>query len=235
MSKRARESDAKDRKGKQKQVMYVAPPPGVFKSAAFQAAVKANMQKANRRGFLYKDVASAVYALNTTGSVTLIPATLAQGVSQQQRIGKKIMWKNIQVRGYVNANPTTTVTHGAWFLVYDKRPKQSAVPSLTDILVSANSLDFTNPDNHDRFSILCRRQYVFAGNSAAPTTGKEIYDVNEFIKVNRECVFMSAGTGAIGDIEKGALYLVTVGQSAAGTTDADANLAIRVTYKDIEG
>ena len=41
-------------------------------------------------------------------------------------------------------------------------------------------------------------------------------------------VYKAAGTGAIGDIEEGALYLVTVGQVAAGTAAAAMRVAFRL-------
>lgn len=228
------DEDNKHKKGSAKRATYVAPPPGVFKSPAFQAAVAANMRRLGSRHSLYKDAAAATYAMNTTGSIQTL-VDLAQGTSQQQRIGKRAFWKNIQVRGLVQSDSTTAIAHGAWMLVYDKRPHPSGtMPSITDVLESASSLAFTKADNHDRFSILCRRQYVFLGTTT-PSTGKEAYDVNEFVKVNRKVVFKSAATGALADIEEGAIYLVTIGNLAAGTNDANATLAFRFTFRDVEG
>lgn len=46
-------------------------------------------------------------------------------------------------------------------------------------------------------------------------------------------IFKAAGTGAIADIEEGAIYLVTVGMNAAGNTAAQANLAFRTRFYDV--
>ena len=46
-------------------------------------------------------------------------------------------------------------------------------------------------------------------------------------------VYKAAGTGAIGDIEEGALYLVTVGQVAAGTAAAAMRVAFRLRFLDV--
>ena len=45
---------------------------------------------------------------------------------------------------------------------------------------------------------------------------------------NRPVTFKAAGTGAIGDIEEGALYLVTVGNTAAGTAAAALAASFRM-------
>ena len=50
---------------------------------------------------------------------------------------------------------------------------------------------------------------------------------------SKPVVYKAAGTGAIGDIEEGALYLVTIGQVAAGTAAAAARLAFRLRFLDV--
>lgn len=182
----------------------------------------------------YVDLTVATYALDTTGSITLI-ATVAQGAGVTQRIGKKILWKSIQMRGSAYSNSATTVTDAAWLIVYDKRPT-GALPSIADILVSVNPSALNNDANAGRFKILRRGDLVFAGNTTAgQITSKSIYDQTEFIKVNKPGVFKAAGTGAIGDIEEGAIYLVTVGSTAAGTSAATLSAAFRVRFKDTAG
>lgn len=180
----------------------------------------------------YVDLASASYALNTTGSVTLI-ATIAQGAAVTQRIGKKVMLKSIQIHGYCSSDSTTTTAPGALLVIYDKRPTGS-VPTVGDILDSASSQSFMNDANSGRFRVLMRRDYVLAGNvtTAGQQTSTSILPVQEFLKVNRQAVFKAAGTGAIGDIEEGALYLVSIGNLAAGTADANATLAFRTRFVD---
>lgn len=177
------------------------------------------------------DLAAATYACDTTGSVTLI-ATIAQGVTTLTRVGKKITLKSLQIRGYCASNTATTVAMGCAFVVYDRRPTAAGLPAITDILTGASSYAFTNSDNQGRFSILWRRNFVTAGAATTPTTGLEIQDCNDFIKVNRPCVYKGLGTGAIGDIEEGALYLVTAGNQAVGTTACNVFLGFRTVFLD---
>jgi len=179
----------------------------------------------------YVDLVAATYVCDTTGSITLI-ATVAQGASVSQRIGKKIRWESIQMRGQSSANATSTISDGAAIIVYDKRPTGS-LPAITDILVSASSNSLNNDNNSGRFQILRRLNWLHLGNSGAPTTGREGYDINEFVNVKRPCIFKSAATGAIGDIEEGALYLVTVGNQAAGSAACKCDIGFRVRYRDM--
>lgn len=178
----------------------------------------------------YVDLAIANYPCDTTGSVTLL-ATIAQGASVNQRIGKKVMLKSLQARGQMYAGTTATLNDCAIIVVYDKRPTGS-LPAVTDILVSASSQAFNNDVNSGRFQILKRKDFRLVGNSTTPTVANSSADGDFFLKINKKEVFKAAGTGAIGDIEEGALYLVTVGNQAAGNTAAVASLAFRTRFLD---
>lgn len=178
----------------------------------------------------YVDLASASYGFNTTGSVTLL-ATIPQNSTVNGRVGKKAMLKSLQCRGSFNAGSTGTIADAALLVVYDKRPT-GALPAITAILESANSAAMNNDVNSGRFKILKRWDFVATGNSAAPSTGLEMQTADFFLKLNRLIVFKAATTGAIDDIEEGALYLVTVGSNGAGTTAINGTLAFRTRFVD---
>lgn len=180
----------------------------------------------------YVDLALASYGLDTTGSIVLIP-TVAQGASVNQRVGKKIMWKSLQCRGTMNARTAAVANDVAFMIVYDKRPT-GALPSITDILVSANSSAFNNDSNSGRFRILKRVDQVLIGNTTTPATGQEEKDCSFFLDLKGlPCVYKAATTGAIADIEEGALYLVTVGDNAAGTAAAYLSAGFRTRFVDV--
>lgn len=179
----------------------------------------------------YVDLASAAYNMDTTGSVALI-ATIPQGSSVSQRVGKKVLLKSLQCRGNAYSGATALVPQGTLLVVYDKRPTGS-LPAVTDILVSANSDAFNNDSNAGRFKILKRMDFQFVGASNAATSTAPAFNADFYLKLNSlPCVFKAAGTGAIADIEEGALYIVTVGTNA-GTAGANAGLSFRTRYYDI--
>lgn len=193
------------------------------------------MSMSKELGFV--DLAAAAYAYDTTGSVTLLN-TVAQGTSVNQRVGKKIRMKGLQMRGY-SANGTTAVFNDtAYLIVYDKRPT-GALPAITDILVSASSQAMNNDANAGRFSILKRQDIVLIGNTTVQAAvANAITDIcarseDCYLDLGkREVVYKAAGTGAIGDIEQGALYLVTIGSNAAGTTAASLTVTFRLRFWD---
>lgn len=178
----------------------------------------------------FVDLASASRALDTTGSITLV-ATIPQGSSQNERIGKKIRYKSFQVRGTLASNSATVSTRVAFFLVYDKKPTGS-LPAITDILETISSTSFTNDNNSTRFDIIRRWDYVLIGNSTNLTESSAI-SINSFVKFRKQAVFKSSATGAIADYDEGAVYLITVGETAAGTGAGASTLTIRTRFDDI--
>lgn len=181
----------------------------------------------------YVDLASASYGLDTTGTITLV-ATIAQGTTVNTRIGKQARYKSFQIRGSVFSGTTTTSSQGAWMLVYDKRPTGS-LPAITDILVSVSEDSFLNDNNSGRFRILRRKSYTCIGKSTADTNSNPtiVHNIDEYIKCKKPITFKALGTGAIADIEMGAVYLVTVGNTANGTASVQSSITIRTRFVDV--
>lgn len=205
-----------------------------FTRQTTQAAVKQAIVHEAFKKAGYVDLAAATYGQDTTGSVTLI-ATIAQGASDQQRIGKRAAYKSLQIRGREAAGTAGSINIGGWAIIYDREPTGS-LPAVTDILVSINSQSFNNDTNSDRFQTLRRSVRTFIGNTTTPATGHEQWTIEEFLDLKHLPVqYAAAGTGAIGDIKKGALYLITFGNTANGTSSPIMNVAFRTRFADILG
>lgn len=160
------------------------------------------------------DTAEAVYACDTTGSVTVLNA-LANGTSAITRIGDKVTMTAVQLRGFIGpVDETTADSLCRIMLVYDKSSNGGALPAITDILKSSTSNSFNNLDNRRRFTVL-RDVKVAIGKSIntatqAVSNSPNIYPVDIYAKVNLPVIYGGAGA-AIGDIQEGSLLLVTVG------------------------
>lgn len=193
-------------------------------------------RKQVKRDVNYVDQPAAVYAANTTGTIALI-ATIAQGATVNQRVGKKAMYKSIQIRGSCSADSATTTCKATMLLIYDRRPSGTppTLPAITDILTSVNSNAFMNDNNTSRFRVLRRLDFYLCGNNvgAGQQTSSSGFAVDEYVKLNKQVVFNSLGTGVIADIDEGALYCVTVGDQAAGIADGNFNLAFRTRFVDV--
>lgn len=179
----------------------------------------------------YVDLATAIYGANSTGTITLI-ATIAQGASVNQRIGKRAYYKSLLVRGFCYAGTAGIIADAAYLIVYDKRPT-GALPAITDILTSTSSTAFMNDNNTGRFEIIRRKDFMIIGNGTTPQTGMESMNIDEFVPLNkRPITFESVGTGAIGDIDMGALYFVTVGSVPMGATSPLIEATFRTRFTE---
>lgn len=224
---------------------------GINKSAAAARAVVASSRyyrrygnRGNRFGLQralgmakelgYVDVGTATYNLDTTGSIALLN-TVAQGAAVTQRVGKKILLKGLQCRGQCYNNNTATFNDIAFLIVYDKRPT-GALPAVTDILAAATSIAMNNDANAGRFSIIKRVDDMLTGNNAAAASYLDnmAKSADFYLPLKGlQTTYKAAGTGAIGDIEEGALYLVTVGNNAAGTAAATMQVNFRLRFVDV--
>lgn len=199
-------------------------------------AQQLNRRGQTRRESSYLDTASASYLFSTTGSIKLLNP-VPQGASVVTRVGKKIEMTSLQLRG-VYANKASPIADAALIIVYDKRPT-GALPAITDVLNTVTSASFNKDDNSGRFKILKRDNKVFVGaNATGERTAKTAYTADFFLNLRGLPVtYKSAGTGAIGDIEEGALYAITCGsipETAAPDTDApQAVVGYRLRFKDV--
>lgn len=211
---------------------------GTAPPAAVAAAVKKATYNLAKKNAGFVDLATADYPADTsTASIGLI-ATIAQGASVNQRIGKKITYKGMQIRGHVRSNAATTHADCALLIIYDRDPSGSppALPAITDILTSHSSNAFLNDANSDRFRVLRRLDFALSGNVTAPATGNEIHQIEEYVDLKGlKAQFKAVGTGAIGDIADGALYYVVVGNQAAGTAAATVGVGFRTRFIDVPG
>lgn len=209
-------------------------------SSRYNRSMSSRLQRAPgmSRELGFVDVATATYALDTTGSVTLLN-TVAQGASVNQRVGKKIVMKSLQCRGNSFNGSTAIVNDIAYMIVYDKRPT-GALPTITDILAAATPTSMNNDANAGRFIIKKRCDQILIGNQsvtgavANAITDSLALEESWFLDLkNSETVYKAAATGAIGDIEQGALYLVTIGGTAAGTAAASLSVQFRLRFLDV--
>lgn len=193
----------------------------------YAGQVKRNMPQ--EVGFV--DLASQNYTLTTTGAIVLV-ATIPQGAGIGQRIGKRAYYKSITIRGMWSSDTGTTIADAAVLLIYDKRPT-GAMPAITDILTASTPRSFMNDNNTGRFEVIRRWDTCFAGNSTTPTTGLEVQNFDHYVPMKkRPIVFESAGTGAIGDIDTGAVYLVCVGNAVNPPNGGLLSCTIRTRFTE---
>jgi len=191
------------------------------------------------------DIGTATYQINTTGSITLL-ANPALGSDFNNRIGRKVVLKSVYIKGKIqteNSLATTagdTVAQQGRFIIFCDMQPNGAAPAVTDLLVAALPSSQLNLNNRDRFKIYSDKEYVFdpyhvniTATTAYASTGRQIYNVKKYKKLNLEMIFNATNGGTIADINSGALYMLWIGDVAAGAnTDLNAIVSTRVRYAD---
>lgn len=179
------------------------------------------------------DVDQANYVADTTGSVTLLNG-VATGTDFTDRIGRKTIMKSLYIQGYVSAIDNTVSNNLSRLIVVYDNQSNGGAPAVLDVLKQATSISQINLNNRDRFKILVNKTFPIAAidNTAtqALAGSPTIHKVKIFKRLKHEVLFN--GTGAtIASIATGSLYLITIGNTAAGT-GGNFNLSTRVRFED---
>jgi len=170
---------------------------------------------------------------DTTGFITHINV-IPSGTSVNQRVGKKVALKSVQVRTMVFNKTTATSNVATILLVYDRHPA-GALPAITDIIKTPVYPQALNNDNNsERFKILSRYVTTLFGTVAVPIGEGAIELYEKYVKLNttRDCIFTTGTAGTIAEVTKGALYLVAYGNTAPGTAAVTVSGFTRVRYWD---
>lgn len=207
----------------------------------------------SRRGYRFNriekkaiDVAVAGTNVNTSGVFTILNACI-QGTDFDERVGRKIIVKSVQIRGRIQTEPslagTATVATGSqqcrMILFVDMQPN-GAAPAVTDLLTNATPQAMLNLNNRDRFRILRDKVFVLdpylrvdtATQSIASMTN-QVKNVKVFKRCNIETIYNSGNAGTVADITSGAIHCLWLGNLAAGTnTDSNFFGEYRVRFSD---
>lgn len=178
------------------------------------------------------DTAQFQSDFDTTGTLTLLNG-VATGTDFTNRIGRKVCWKSILVQGNIQNEGDPSTTNLCRFMIfYDSQPN-GAAPTVADVLTAATSTSPLNLNNRDRFRMIMDKFYALGSISTTATqavSDRTTALIHKYKKLNLETIF-DGTTAAIGDIQSGSIYCLTMGTVAAGTT-YEANVSIRLRFTD---
>jgi len=215
--------------------LRMAPAAAVQLSSVQRAETAIAMKNAGYVDNTFSDQFNTVAIVKQIGIV-------AQGTTISQRVGAKIKWKSIQVRGTVAPQSTQTKPELATLLfIYDRFPG-TAVPTAAEIVLGPSSTGMLNDGNRQRFVILRRLDFVVGPYNPVTATGgavsNSVYFVDEYIKLRglMATYIGATGSGALGDIRTGALYCVSLG-TVESETDCPytIDMNMRVRFADLQG
>lgn len=217
--------------GKSKSLIRAAPPAtrGFFGS---QTRLKRQMMGMFEKKVV--DTAQATYACDTTGSVTFVNGATG-GSAFTERIGRRYTNVAVQVRGLLRKEDDTSGPNLCRILlVYDSQPN-GVIATIAQIFNAATSTSMLNLDNRERFRVIADRQYTVGEVNTTATqtfaTAPGSHSVNIYRRINLETT-CDGTTNGIGDVNTGAIYLVTLGNNAAG---AGASFIANVRVRFIDG
>lgn len=164
----------------------------------------------------------------TGGQINLVP----QGTTESTRIGRKIVVKNIDIKGYVVGNGINTTSQIVQLaLVLDKQCNGAAA-GYTDIYTTNDINSFRNMANSERFTVIktWRMQIypqitIIAGTSFLPP-----YRSIQYHKSCNIPIEFSSTTGAITEIRSNNLFVI--GIAIGGDDTANFTATCRIKYKD---
>jgi len=167
-------------------------------------------------------------------------ATVAQGTTTQERIGRKLIWKSIQMRGDISPSLTSTAHWDKCIvmIVYDNMPT-GALPTAAEILETSDPNALNNENGFDRFKILKRMEWIVVGNQSATVhmTDRSVHNIKKFIKLNKPARYGVDAAGVAGTVagtKEGCLYAVVLGRHNAATTlNAYLDCSFRVRFQDV--
>ena len=170
-------------------------------------------------------------ACDTTGSMTLVNG-LQPGTGASQRIGMKVMLRSMELSLVNSVPPVTGTDQNHRFLVLLDRQCNGAAPTaLTDFLTPGNYLGMRSLVNRRRFKIILDKRCSL--NASGEPGSDRLWKF--YIKFRRPIIveFNAGVAGTIADIVTNSLYIISVGQAAAGVGAGTLLGYCRIRYTDM--
>lgn len=164
-------------------------------------------------------------ACDTTGTLTLLNG-LTRGDDEGDRDGRRTCIKSLNMKGIssVTASTGTDQFHRI-MLVRMLRPNGTA-PSITDILQANTVYSLRNRQKIGDFQVLYDRTLQL---NASSESGSQKF-IKYYKRMTMEVQYNAGNAGTIADIEKNALYLLTIGSNASGTSAGTFQANIQIDW-----
>jgi len=167
--------------------------------------------------------------ISSTGTITPTINIIVQGITESNRIGRKVVLRKIGWRynlNFVSQAVMATTSDTVRLIVYQDKQTNGATAAVTDILESASFLSFNNLSNSGRFRILLDQHHSMHAPTAiaGPVTGELDVHAGWFKDVNIPIEF-SAATGAIAEIRSNNIGVLVI--SGVGGTKLTSKFRLR--------
>jgi len=166
-------------------------------------------------------------AANVTTSVQLLNG-IARGDDINQRNGREVTMKSIQLKGFMMATAGTGADQLIrTLIVYDRQTNAAALTAL-QVLTLADPIAPRNLENRRRFKILWDKTATI---NAASEPGTMRY-FEWYRRLAHPITFNTDGGATVAAITTGSLYAITIGTNAVGATAGYSQFNCRIRYVD---
>jgi len=173
---------------------------------------------------------------------------IIQGMDNNERIGREILIKSVEIKATVTLNDTATpeagpLANARLVLLWDLQPNGSATTPTLDTIFEANtetgtvapitSNNLMNLNYKDRFVVLWNKKFTIGNVSGGTSAGDSCKVVKMYRKLWLKTRYQGTGAG-IGAIATGRLFLVCIGDSptAGGSKGAQVFGNARIRFVD---
>lgn len=167
---------------------------------------------------LSSDTASAVQLLNG----------IARGDEINERAGREVVMRSIQVKGIAAVTVGTGIDQVCRVMIVYDRQTNAAALTAAMVLNAVDTYSPRNLENRRRFKIMYDRSFVL---NASGEAGSHCM-FNFYRKLNHPVTFNSGDAATVADITTGSMYLICIGNVAAGATDGTCTFSSRIRYQD---
>lgn len=173
------------------------------------------------------DTASFTQVIDSTGQVNPI-SLLNQGTDYTQRVGRSIKMKSLEFKAKAYATPATGIRQQCCVMLVLDQDVDGGVGIIAGMLTAVNPLSPRNLTFRDRYICLKRWNFTVYPDTMANNTKTLDY----YKRINITELFNSGNAATIADVQKGAIYVVSLGDVVAGATAGSLTYTARIRFTD---
>lgn len=183
----------------------------------------------------FHDVNVTVDPISVSGSIHDSINKIAQGATELERIGRKVIVKSIHIKGKIQTKNTNVTDNGQTIvriIVFLDKQCNGAIASVLDLLESTTWDSFRSLDNSGRFKFLLDRTVVCSAQMNIVPTGDvpQAAGTNKVFRFNTKCaipVIFSGATGAITEMCCNNIGILTICDKAGTAPFHDFTCRLR--------
>lgn len=178
-----------------------------YKGAKAMASLALKMASRNRKAVEVKSTAASHSGLVSNSGVVTLISGIAEGTDYDDRVGKKIVIKSVQIKGFMaNKDSTLGATTVIRLMIVRDNSFSGTAPAISDLLLNSNAYSLRNPRPD-----LLRKYTVLYDTFRANDRDNPHNLFGKYRRLNQQAIFDGA---SVSSVSKGSLYVVMLSNRA---------------------